>query len=90
MSDSLDKLSQATGLGRQTMLDIWEHVKANQARLDGCPGTALSRAHAFEDIAPDKKLGKKYRCRLCAGEIDARAYHWYAMGLEHGVMGPRS
>ena len=62
---------------------IWEDVKKNQAKLRGCPGP-----HDFEDMNPNEAIRKKYRCRLCGGEIDGSKYYWYAMGLEHGRSHP--
>jgi hypothetical protein len=58
---------------------ILEEVKANQAKLNGCPGP-----HDFEDTTPDKLLGKRFRCRRCAGELEGLHARWYMRGLEHG------
>jgi lipopolysaccharide biosynthesis regulator YciM len=77
VSDSLDTLGQAVGLRRETMLQLLSQVRENQARLESCSG------HEFEDITPQKTLGKRYRCKNCHGDVDAHAHHWYCLGLEH-------
>jgi hypothetical protein len=58
---------------------IWDEVKANYAKLQACVGP-----HGFEDIDPGKTFGKRYRCRLCGGELDGAKVSWYQLGLEHG------
>lgn len=77
MADSLDTLSAATGIGRASILELWEEVKANHARLDACP------RHDFPDPEPGS-LGKRYECRNCRGWTDASAVRWYRDGLKHG------
>lgn len=74
MSDSLDTLSTATGLSRETMLVLVAQAKANQQRLDACAW------HDFEP-APGAKLvfGQpgRYRCKHCGGEVDRHAFYWH-------------
>lgn len=77
-SDSLDTLSTATGISRDTMLELWASVRANSALLDTCP------RHDFEDQTPGKLLGKTFRCRACGGTADGVAVSWYQKGLAHG------
>ena len=77
--DSVDTISEATGIPRQDMLDIWERVKKNSAALEGCVGR-----HEFRAIDPTKKLSRRYRCSKCHGEVDSIAHHWYTIGLTHG------
>lgn len=79
MMDSVDTISEATGIPRQDMLDIWERVKKNSAALEGCFGR-----HDFQVIDPTKKFGARYKCSKCHGEVDSTAHHWYAIGLVHG------
>lgn len=64
---------------REAMHALIEHVKANVAALDACPGP-----HDFVDITPGKIIGKRYRCSTCLGEIDGVALVWYQRGLVHG------
>lgn len=78
--DSLDTLAAATGLKREEMLDIWANVKSNQRRLDAC----ARHDFAEVDAAPEKRLGRKYRCKNCQGTIDGVAHSWYQHGVEHG------
>lgn len=59
---------------------IWEQVKANGARLDGCAGP-----HEFQDTTPDKPIGKRYRCSKCTGEVEGSNVRWYEAGLKHGA-----
>ena len=58
---------------------IWAKVQTNTAKLDACHGP-----HRFEDITPDRKVGKTYRCQRCAGETDGINRYWYERGLAHG------
>lgn len=53
-------------------------VKENHARLDACV------AHRFSALEPGK-LGSRYRCDVCGGEVDAHAAHWYRTGRLHGA-----
>lgn len=78
MTDGVDKLSAASGLQRDTLLRIWDEVKANDAKLRGC-----SR-HDFGDLGPPPRLGKRYECRNCGGWASADAVRWYNEGLRHG------
>ena len=77
MTDSLDKLSQATGLKRGTMLEVWAEVKANGAKLEAC------QWHDFEPV-PDARqvFGQpdRYRCKRCGGEVDRHAFYWHEQG----------
>jgi hypothetical protein len=61
---------------------ILAEVKANHAKLDGCP------SHDFAEIEPRKVIGGRYRCANCGGDIDAIAYSWYTKGLFHGAKRP--
>jgi hypothetical protein len=62
---------------------IWNAAKANGARLDACPGP-----HVFLDLTPEKRVGKKWRCSGCGGEVDGVARAWYQAGLAHGRQTP--
>lgn len=77
MSDNLDKLATATGLKRETMVDIAERVKANSAKLAACP------RHDFDPVPGARVVfGKpdQYRCQHCGGEVDRHAYYWHEQG----------
>lgn len=73
--DNLQVLSNLTGVTKKEVLSIWEQVKANKARLDEC------NLHNFVQI--DNRLGSKWRCDKCQGEVDASAVLWYQKGLNH-------
>ena len=79
MTDSVDKLAQAAGLTRPTLLAIAEKAKANVATLRACP------SHEFAEVAGATPLAAKYHCSRCGGEVDAHAYHWYQMGRQHAT-----
>lgn len=83
MADSLDTLSTATGLSRDTLLELWEKAQANRVLLDACP------RHAFErSVGPNgPRLGDKFRCVVCGGEASADSVIWYEKGLAHGRAG---
>ena len=73
-----DVLSAVSGLKPAVVDEIWEKVKANGKALDACAGP-----HNFVAIDPEKKLGVRYRCARCAGEVEASQARWYALGLKH-------
>lgn len=77
MSDSVDKLSEATGLHRTDLIALWATTKANAAKLHGCD------RHDFVRLGPDSRVGGRYRCTRCEGETDSLAVHWYLEGLRH-------
>jgi predicted SprT family Zn-dependent metalloprotease len=70
-------MTRVTGLPSETVGAIMEQVHANHDRLDGCPG------HDFSPIGP-ARLGRKYRCIHCGGEIDSHAYYWHGVGMRDG------
>ena len=77
MADSLDTLSAATGLSRQTMLELAAQAKANVARLNACPW------HDFEPVPGAKVVfgqPDRFRCQRCGGEIDRHAFYWHEQG----------
>lgn len=55
---------------------IWEGVQANAKALRECEGP-----HVFEDVTPDKRIGKDYRCTRCGGVLSSINKHWYEQGL---------
>lgn len=78
MADSVDTIAQATGISRAEMLQLWEDAKVNGRRLEQC------QRHVFTPVST-ATFAQKYVCRVCSGVVDAHAYHWYALGLQHGV-----
>lgn len=74
----IQKLAQATGIPQADILSMWDEVKANHAKLDGCA------RHDFGSV-DDRKLGARYTCRACGGWTDATAVMWYERGLNHGA-----
>lgn len=82
MADSLDAISEASGIDRESMLALWAEVKANHAKLEACP------RHAFIAMEPEpRRLSGKWRCASCGGEVEASAARWYRLGLEHAGVG---
>lgn len=59
---------------------IWEEVKANHAKLDGCPGP-----HDFQPCESIRgtAVPRRYRCAICGGEVDTINRRWYQRGLDH-------
>lgn len=60
------------------IVKIWEFVKENHKKLNNC------EKHDFVDITPSRKMGKKYRCKNCKGELDSINVDYYERGFEHG------
>lgn len=77
-ADSLQTLCDAVGVSRPSMLELWDAVKANSAKLESC------QRHDFVALETERRLGGKYRCSACGGEADSHAVHWYRAGLRHG------
>lgn len=75
--DSVDKISSAVGLPRDTIVELWLEAKLNGAKLRAC------KLHDFQPTGPAKILGQKYVCRNCLGRIDSQAKAWYDDGLAH-------
>lgn len=75
--DGAGVLGELSGLGRSTMVGLWEQVKANQAKLDACPG------HEFVPTPRLETQRQRYRCKHCGGEVDATSRHWYELGRSH-------
>ena len=74
----IDVLSKASGISKEEVLKIRERVRDNHARLDACAGP-----HVFEDVTPEKIVGKEFACKLCSGRVDSQARAWYERGREH-------
>lgn len=70
-----------SGLPTKEVDKVWEEVKANHAKLDGCP------IHEFELLLPTQPLRHRYRCKRCGGEIKGDAHHWYERGVADGKKG---
>lgn len=77
MADSVDKLSAATGISRESMLSLWDEVKANHQRLESC------KRHDFPTTETGR-LGLRYTCRVCGGWADGHSIVWYLRGVAHG------
>lgn len=57
---------------------IYEEVKANYEKLNECT------LHDFSiDKDPDKKLGKRWECVNCSGQVGHSEKVWYEYGLKH-------
>jgi hypothetical protein len=63
----------------EEMRKRWEAVRANQARLESCPGP-----HDWEDIPESRPHAvKDKRCRTCGGTVERIHFHYYNEGLAH-------
>ncbi len=76
---ALEVLGAVSGLGTDEARKIFEQVKTNHARLEGCAGP-----HVFVEHRHVGKLVREYRCALCGGTLDSINVGWYRRGLEHG------
>lgn len=79
---SQPKSAAARLLEHPKVQEIWEEVKRNQARLEGC-----DRPHRFEpqDESPHHK---DFICRRCGGTLDRMQARWYQRGLEDAPKAP--
>lgn len=73
-------MAEITGLPRDEIVAIAEQVKANSQRLRACPWHEFERIPRPDDNGQQARLGDRYRCRHCQGEVDASAYHWHQQG----------
>jgi hypothetical protein len=70
-------------LSREELLKMWEEVKANQKRLEGCVGP-----HDFVLASTTgTRHDEKHRCLKCDGVVDWSTCTWYKLGLKHGGRG---
>ena len=76
----VDILSEATGLSRTQLEQLWAEAGANQRRLEACPGP-----HVFVGIG--SMPFRRAICDLCAGEVESSVARWYELGIEHGRKG---
>jgi hypothetical protein len=76
--DGAGVMSEVTGLGRGAVVEIWEQVKANNAKLEDCP------YHEFEQSPQTAVLRslthQKYVCKHCGGEVNYQQYSWHEKG----------
>lgn len=80
MENGLRTLEKVSGLSREKIQGIWEDVKENARKLNGCPGP-----HDFSiETTRGKALSKRWKCSKCGGEVSAVEKRWYCLGLEHG------
>ena len=69
-------------MDKKDVQGIFEEVRANRIKLDGCAGP-----HEFVVDNPEEKPWRqKYRCTLCGGTLERHLYFWYKRGLEHGLI----
>jgi hypothetical protein len=62
---------------------IMREIYENRDKLRDC-----NKPHDFSiDLNPERKLGKRWKCSKCGGEIDAIGKMWYERGLEDGKIG---
>ena len=78
--DGIGVMSEVSGLPRDEIRAIAEQVKANHARLAGCPWHEFERLPRPDDTVLQARLGDRYRCHHCKGEVDFHAYHWHQLG----------
>ena len=74
-------LAELTGRLPSEMREIAEQVMANHAKLRACAYHEFERI-ARPDDSPDvqARLGDKWRCTNCGGEIDSVAHSWHEQG----------
>lgn len=70
---------------REESKAILKQVRANLAKLDGCPGPHDLVPH--ERFKPGSPIVRNHRCTLCGGVMDMAYIHWYQQGLKHGREG---
>lgn len=58
--------------------EIMEEVKENHRKLDSC-----SRHLFNEDLTPERRLNKQWKCSNCGGYINSSEKLWYEKGLCH-------
>ena len=77
MPDGVEILSKVSGLSKDDILSIWDEVRENAKKLEGCPGP--------HDFQPDtsKRLNRDEVCSKCGGKISKVNANWYREGLEH-------
>ena len=66
-------LAEASGLTPTAIQDLWQDVKANQARLSGCAG------HVFGRVVL-KRISDDVSCCKCGGKMTIGDIHSYAKG----------
>lgn len=76
--------------GRCPMFDskqIFERIKANQAKLDSCSKHSFSVPIDRRTMLPLTKpeFGCRWRCENCQGEVDGIARVWFNRGVEHAA-----
>ena len=71
--DGAEFLSNLSGVSREEVLDLWRQVKENHDRLASC------QRHRFEPPA-ELKLGARYHCTVCGGEMRLDAISAYIGG----------
>lgn len=76
--DGLAVMSEVSGLSRATMAEIWDEVKANQAKLSACP------VHVF---SPAVAGSRKRICSACGGWVSVTDAGWYERGFRAGSTG---
>lgn len=76
MTNSMDKLSEMSGISKDTLDEIWKEVKANNETLNKCEGPHTFKSH--------KVVKFKWVCSKCGGHTSATQKVWYEKGLEHG------
>lgn len=66
-------------MNRVAALRVMTAAVANVNRLRGCP------CHSFTvDMTPTVKLGKRWACEHCRGEVSTASKYWYEQGRRHG------
>lgn len=71
--DGAEDISRMTGLSRDKVISLWEEVKENVRRLDGC------ERHKFD--APLVKIGEKLTCQNCGGVLSLSDISQYVRGF---------
>ena len=74
----VETLSRVSGITQSEIHNIFEKVKDNHRKLNGCA------SHNFVMTSDPDILKRKFMCSNCQGEIDGIAHDWYQKGFQDG------
>jgi hypothetical protein len=75
-TNGVEVLSDATGIPRLTIVELWTQVRENARIMAACP------THDFEPPSSDLRKHQR-KCRNCGGSTDRVNANWYELGLLH-------
>jgi hypothetical protein len=88
------QIEEITGVKPGTLDVIFQEVKANSKKLDGCIGphdfTICLDRRTKEPIVgvptPAQRFGAWWRCSKCEGQVENLHKIWYLKGMDHGFI----